>query len=244
VWKSFACFLAGLLVAILGLFGTRFVRPHQVKSASPVLTIPVPAYPTRHQAFLRALQRRACPDVPAVFLGDSITDLWRDVPDLWDANFPGAVNLGVSWERVQNVLWRVQNGELDPHLIRPRLIVLLVGINNLQAGDSPEAVTAGVRAVLQEIRFRQPSARILLLGIFPSGPKANSLRSAIAQTNRLLADLTTEEVSFLDLGAIFLCTDESIDLGLLPDEVHPSPTGYQRWGEAMLSPYQNLSASR
>src|SRR5262245_15142556 len=70
------------------------------------------------------------------FEGDSITRRWgaTDYPQLlanWKQNFFGwnAADFGWGADTTQNILWRLQNGELDG--VNPKVIVLLAGTNNV-----------------------------------------------------------------------------------------------------------------
>ena len=70
------------------------------------------------------------------FLGDSIVRRWGalDYPELlanWTANFFGwnAANFGWGADRIEHVLWRLENGELDG--VQPKVIVVLAGTNNV-----------------------------------------------------------------------------------------------------------------
>ena len=80
------------------------------------------------------------------FDGDSIARRWgaTDYPELlanWKENFFGwnAGNFGWGADRTQNILWRLENGELDG--VNPKVIVLLAGTNNVgaQPGDEPRS---------------------------------------------------------------------------------------------------------
>jgi hypothetical protein len=75
-----------------------------------------------------------------------------------------AVNMGFGWDRIENVLWRVQHGELDD--IAPNQLVLMIGTNNLQYNTDDEIVQ-GLQFLIDAIRSRQPNAKLLLMGIFP-----------------------------------------------------------------------------
>src|SRR5205823_12862334 len=74
--------------------------------------------------------------IDAYFEGDSIVRRWGalDYPELlanWRANFFGwnAANFGWGADRTQNILWRLEHGELDG--VDPKVIVLLAGTNNV-----------------------------------------------------------------------------------------------------------------
>jgi beta-glucosidase len=168
-----------------------------------------------------------------VFLGDSITDFWRTVPWEWErfSRFH-PVNAGIAWDQIQHVLWRVENGELDG--ISPKVIVLEVGTNNLGLGhDDPDLVARGVRNLIDVIHAKQPSAKILLLGIFPR----YDLPLPVAETNdRLPAVAHGNTLTYLDCGSALLLED-------FPDHIHPGPDGYRKWADTMLPTLERLYAS-
>src|ERR1700683_5522093 len=82
-----------------------------------------------HQEFLR---RGAQGKIGVLFLGDSITELWNTTGrDVWARFYFNLypANFGISGDQTQNVLWRIENGELDN--INPKVVVLLIGTNNI-----------------------------------------------------------------------------------------------------------------
>lgn len=90
------------------------------------------------------------------FLGDSITrrwgtsdKLWAESYANWKKNFWGwnAGNFGWGADSAQNILWRIENGELEG--VNPKVIVLLAGTNNIGAGQSAESVARAVGAILK-----------------------------------------------------------------------------------------------
>src|SRR5579862_5471857 len=113
------------------------------------------------------------------FEGDSIIRRWgaTDYPKYlanWNENFFGwnAADFGWGADRIENILWRLQNGELDG--IHPKVIVLLAGTNNVGGRVPPagadsvvENVTKGLEAVVRLMQSKAPDAAIILMGIFP-----------------------------------------------------------------------------
>src|SRR5262245_18509211 len=89
-------------------------------------------------AHAELLQKRTKGRIDVYFVGDSITRRWgaTDYPELlenWKANFFGwnAADFGWGADRVEHILWRLENGELDG--VNPRVIVILAGTNNVGA---------------------------------------------------------------------------------------------------------------
>lgn len=184
-----------------------------------------------HERFLlRAKQG----DVDLLFLGDSITQMWENHPGLWDRHYAPrrAANFGVSGDRTQNVLWRIDHGELDG--LRPRVVVVLIGTNNLPS-DPPAGVAAGVAAVVARVRKKLPDSKVLLLGLLPRGrTAADQLRARLAAVNDRIARLADgKSVEYLDLGRHFLTRDGLVPWDVMPDALHLSGPGYRTWADAM-----------
>jgi lysophospholipase L1-like esterase len=191
-----------------------------------------------HPPFLKAhesfLARGKEGPVGVLFLGDSITAGWHSRgADIWKARFDKyqPANFGISGDRTQHVLWRIANGELDG--IHPKALVLMIGTNNGE--KSADDIARGVSAIVTAIRGKLPDTRILLLGIFPRGEKADDpIRPKLKAVNATLAKLDdAQHVFYLDIGDKFLQPDGSISRDIFVDFTHPSAEGYKIWADAM-----------
>ena len=187
---------------------------------------------TRHDAMLqRAREGR----VDVLFLGDSITEGWGNNA-VWQKHYAArnAANFGIGGDTTQNVLWRIENGALVG--IAPKVVVLLIGTNNLGLHqDSPENVARGVAAILASLRRQEPQARVVLLGIFPRDAQPGTRhRRDITDINARLAGLADgDSIRFLDFGGKFLAADGTLSREIMPDYLHLSEKGYALWAEAM-----------
>lgn len=192
-----------------------------------------------HEMFL---ERGRIAPVGLLFLGDSITEAWWNVPEFWRQRY-GAhqpANFGISGDRTQNVIWRLEHGELDR--ITPRVVVLMIGTNNTADNSAPEIV-AGIDRILGLIRAKLPQTKVLVLAIFPRGPEKNpdgtpgAAAPRMAVIREVNAQLSSRDdgrlVRFLDIGHVFLDPDGNIPWELMPDQLHLSPKAYERWAEAM-----------
>jgi lysophospholipase L1-like esterase len=193
----------------------------------------------RHKEKLAEIARRkaAGEKTELVFLGDSITHNWeKENPALWQ-EFWGkynALNLGYGGDRTENLLWRLQHGEVDG--LSPNVAVLMIGTNNNGLRHEDPALTlAGIRRDMEELRKRLPDTKILLLAIFPRGEKADDgLRLHNDKVNALLPQLADgERVSFLDINAAFLEADGRLSKEIMPDLLHPNDKGYRIWQREM-----------
>ena len=112
----------------------------------------------------------------------------------------------------------------------------MIGTNNTgHAMQDPTEVAAGVEKILDILAERTPRTKVVLLGIFPRG--ANPLDEkrlnnvAINQRIRRLAD--GQQVRYLDIGDAFLESDGTLSKEIMPDLLHLSTAGYQRWATAI-----------
>jgi lysophospholipase L1-like esterase len=213
----------------------------------PRLEMDIYDWYARHHAELE-LQKTMKPEV--VLIGDSITHFWGgqptgnrvNGPTAWKQVFGGlpTMNMGFGWDRTQNVLWRLRQGEFEG--IRPRWVVLAIGTNNLTGtanarANTPEEIVEAIGAICQEIHERSPESRIVLMAIFPRGAQAGHIfRAPIAKTDQLLARRFAEDstVTYIDLAARFVASDGSLPAALMPDETHPSDAGYKIWADALI----------
>jgi len=200
----------------------------------------------RHEMLLR-IGREVNPEI--VLIGDSITHFWGGraaeptnfrAPQLWERVFGPyrTLNMGFGWDRVQNVLWRLDHGEFEG--LSPRLVILNIGTNNLTGTDNarentPAEIVEGIGEIIRRIRTFVQGVRIIQMGVFPRGQMANDpFRPKIAEINRLLSQTAAERnVHFLDIGPKMVEPDGSISPQIMDDFTHPTEKGYQIWADAI-----------
>lgn len=162
-----------------------------------------------------------------LFFGDSLTEGWDEA--VWEASLAsrGALNAGVSGDRTENLLWRLQNGNLAGP--PPNVAVVLIGTNDLAAGRSPELAADGIRAVLEALRQHFPDTRILLLGLLPREEAATApLRTAATRVNRLIRECADgEHIVYAEIGDVLLDDRGRLISAIAPDGLHFTAHGYE-----------------
>ena len=185
----------------------------------------------RHQAMNARAQQG---HIDLIYVGDSIVEGYETQgKDIWDRYYAPrhALNLGISGDRTEHVLWRLDHGNLDG--LAPTLAIVMIGQNN-GGRNTADEIGAGVTAVVQQIRAKLPTTKILLLAIFPRRAKPTQERTVLAKASRIAAQLADNHTIFyLDINQIFLRPDGSIPAELMPDFEHPSAKGYRLWAEAI-----------
>jgi lysophospholipase L1-like esterase len=192
--------------------------------------------------------------IDVYFEGDSITRRWgaSDYPELlenWKKNFFGwnAADFGWGADRVENILWRLENGELDD--INPKVIVLLAGTNNVGNRVPPEGidsaaanVTKGLEAVVRVIQSKARNAVIILMGIFPR----NDNMAVMPEIDRINANLARmasgPKIRYLNINDKLADHDGKLYDGMLNDrdKLHPLLSGYQVWADALRPVFTEL----
>ena len=204
-------------------------------------------------------------------IGDSITHTLGDMNDgkyapnqaVWQRHFEPrrAINLGMNGQRTEEILWNLQNGQLE-FTQSPKVAMLLIGTNNADDRNfarthSPEEIFTGTRAIVDLIRQRHPSTKILVLRVFPRGgdsekgispPTFNSSAKCI-ETCRRAGELTArladgKHVFWLDVNHVFLRSNGTINTELMWDLLHPSPAGAEAWVQAIEPTLAKLMGDR
>jgi len=239
-------------LALLALFLAGFVSgavaqptSEPVDASAAVPRTGTPKFFTLHDAFLK---RGKEGPIGVLFLGDSITERWKQAPHIWEHYFGRyqPANFGVGGDQTQHVIWRIEHGELDG--IHPKVVVLMIGTNNSASHTGAQIATA-VQKIVGLIRARLPETKVLLLAIFPRGPRTTQgapdpwekRMVEIAAANRELAKLDDgQHVRFLDINRSFLNEDGTIPHVIMPDQLHLNAAGYQLWAEAIEKPLAEL----
>jgi lysophospholipase L1-like esterase len=221
-----------------GLLAVRVPPPN-----SAIVPNLAPFFQKQHQANL-AVAKEGISEV--LFMGDSITDFWRNasgnnagkqVLDKYFGHLKVA-NFGIAGDTTQGVLYRLQNGEGQG--FSPKAVMLMIGTNNT-GRNTGEEIAEGVGAVVLELQKDFPKAKILLLGIFPRSTANDPVRATIAEINKIISKLDDgDRVSYLDIGAKFLDADGNIPKDVMNDALHPTSKGYEIWAEAVKEPLTNL----
>ncbi len=201
----------------------------------------------RHEAAM-AVKDTLKPEI--VLIGDSITHFWGGQPDggkmgdrgpnSWKALFGDrpVLNLGFGWDRTQNVLKRIELGELDG--LDPKAVVIHIGTNNTAStvyarDNTPAEVAEAVGMIVDRVQAKCPKAKVIVMSIFPRGQQAdNPKRAVLADINQRLKFVAEKPgVTLLDITDKWLQPDGTISKDVMPDYLHPNDKGYAIWAEEL-----------
>ncbi len=192
-----------------------------------------------HEQLLEKAKRGG---IDIYFVGDSITRRWgaTDYPAMlanWRTNFFGwnAGDFGWGADCIENMLWRLDNGELDG--VNPKIIVVLAGINNVgnHPGDDAkvENITRGLKALVTVCQQKAPNAVIILTALFPR----NDNMAVIPEINRLNENIARmadgKKIRYLNVNDKMADADGKQFPGMFVDRLHPTVKGYQVWADGL-----------
>jgi lysophospholipase L1-like esterase len=219
---------------LLFLLSVLFISRATFAQTTNTAVIPVPmnkpGWMERHES-MNAKARQGKVDL--IYIGDSIVQRYEGVgKPIWDHYYAprNALNLGISGDRTQHVIWRLDHGNIEG--ITPKLAIVMIGQNNGGHNTATE-IAEGVTEVVKRIRTKLPKTKILLLGIFQRREKPTPERAALAEANQIISKLANSSITYMDINSVFVQPDGTIPASLMPDYEHPSEFGFKRWAEAI-----------
>jgi lysophospholipase L1-like esterase len=165
-----------------------------------------------------------------IFLGDSITDFWTDLP----AYFPGVkiVNRGIAGDTTRGVLVRLQQDVIALH---PRGVVLLIGTNDLWEWASPDETVGNLKLILAALRDYNPRLPVVLCKLMPSAADLRRPSDRLRKLNELYAQAAAAQpqVTVLDTWTLFASAKSEAKPEEFGDLLHPNALGYAQWAAAL-----------
>ena len=218
---------------------TSFIITPQPKTDRPLW------WADRHKEKVKEAKNRAN-EIDIVMIGDSIThnlEKKEDQAKIWKEYFPNYefLNLGFGADFTENVLWRLQNGEIKG--INPKLAILMIGTNNGNRLDSAEEIAQGTKLIIGEILTQLPNTQVLVLSIFSRGlNEKNRFRKVNEQVNQIVPIIAKHpRVHYLNINSAFVDEDGNLYKDeLMPDSLHPNTTGVQAWAQSIKPTVEEL----
>jgi lysophospholipase L1-like esterase len=192
-----------------------------------------------HKARLGATTHK----IDVYFIGDSITRRWgctdpqyADLLEHWKKHFHGwnAANFGWGGDTTSNILWRLNNGELNGP--KPKVFVILAGTNNLSPtpGETDaQQIAAGVKAIVDACRRKVPTAKIIVTAIFPRNDHPQMLPVIRDVNERIARFADGKRVRFLNVNDKLADADGKLYKGMMHDGLHPTRRGYEVWARGL-----------
>ena len=189
------------------------------------------AVPDRWEEAIRAFEEsdraNPPPEGGIVFLGSSSFRRW----DL-EKSFPGKglINRGFGGSQMADALRYLDRIVLP---LKPRILLLYEGDNDLASGKTPETVEREFREMVARVHAALPATKIVFVGIKPSFRRWNLIES-IREANARVRTITesNDSLVYIDVDAPLLGDDGEPRRDLFVDDgLHLSAAGYAVWTE-------------
>lgn len=196
-----------------------------------------PWVPARYANVKKSMSDKPC-DI--LFVGDSITEQWEFVgKNVWEEFFVpnNSVNFGISGDRTESVLWRMQDTKLQT-TTPPKVCVLLIGTNNIghwNGKQSSADTLKGIRKIATTLLAKFPKTHLVIFTTFPYGSNPNTpLRKLGEEIAQKTSKLNLPRTTILNINKDFLNADGTFKPGVFQDEVHLTEQGYRIWAKHLL----------
>jgi lysophospholipase L1-like esterase len=184
-------------------------------------------------AFLGRYQKENASLAPdgtrVVFLGDSITQDWASHPFISkNAHYVGR---GISGQTTLQLLVRFRADVID---LRPKLVHIMAGTNDIAGNNGPESDAEIEDAIRSMVELALANHIQVLLASIPPAQDFNwhpnlSPAPRIRRINAWLRSYASQPgVSYADYWSALATSDGSMKPGLAADGVHPNEQCYER----------------
>ena len=170
-------------------------------------------------------------DNSIVFFGDSQISRWQMAPSF--GSLP-ILNRGISGDWALKVLDRFDKDVLK---LKPKLLVLLIGTNDLEHGQSIDAILDNIGIMLE--KAHEQKIKVILCSLLPVTGKYIKDRplNDILKINKNLRVLSLKHAAdYVDFHSQLIDEEGKFIQGLTSDGLHPSRSGYLKMTK-ILFPY-------
>ena len=178
---------------------------------------------------------------PLLLIGDDVTQMWEEngkglqpFRAYLQKEPVSAIDIGYTGDRTENVLWRLQNGELDGYE-PPKAALIMVGANNTldftEDEEPPCDTILGIRSIIDTIKERCPETKIFVFSILPCGRTPNDQRrtrnfNVNAALSRLCEPLGA---TYYEINSQVMDIDGNFGEDFSYDGIHLNTKGYKVW---------------
>jgi len=181
----------------------------------------------RNQQFEREIETIA--SGRTIFLGNSITEGFE-----LDRYFPitRPVNRGISGDHTDGLLERLETSVLR---LQPAGLFLMIGINDIGAGDPDSIILANYRQLLDRIQDTLPDSMVFIQSILPTTTAwPNCPGEKIVRLNTEIRELAIKYgFKWIDLYPLFVDASGYLRHDLTSDGLHLNGEGYRVWSEVL-----------
>jgi lysophospholipase L1-like esterase len=161
---------------------------------------------------------------PIVFVGSSIFHRWTALSAQM-APLP-IVNLAFDGAQTEDML-RLVDARVVPH--QPRVVAYYCGSNDVDAGESPEAIFGRIRQFIDRTKAALPDVRVVFVSVIRA-PEKQSRWDVVDDVNRRVKAYAAGRkwIEFVDVNPLVFTADGTPRFDLyLSDQLHFRPKAYE-----------------
>jgi len=164
-----------------------------------------------------------------VFMGNSITELWKNIDSSFFQNKP-YVNRGIGGQTTSQMLLRFRQDVIN---LKPEIVVILAGINDIAENTGPislENIFGNIVSMAELAKVN--NIKVVLSSVLPANkfPWRPDLQPAekVAQLNAMIKKYCQENNNiYIDYYSKMLDNQKGLDIKFTNDGVHPTLAGYK-----------------
>jgi lysophospholipase L1-like esterase len=163
-----------------------------------------------------------------VLIGDSLIQAWPADLSASLANGTPVVNLGVGRDRIQNTLWLLTSSAHQLKQIQPKVVILLVGTNNVYL-DKPCGIEMAFGHLFEQISRLWPKSRLVQILILPRGQNMQGAAETISEVNASLLSRQKEVPNYRAVDAATIACQSGVPCAnYREDLLHLTKSGYEK----------------
>ena len=179
-----------------------------------------------------------------LLIGDSLISNLTRYPDIWKSYFSrhNALNFGIPGDKVQNILWRINNLNFSK-ITSLKYVFILGGTNNIDH-NSPEEIVSSLISSGLSIQNHCPNTKVVIIPLLPRDHKNSIRRGNINIINTLLlSECSKHNLHSFNYQHEWLNIDNSLNMSLFyKDELHLIKDGNELLAKEILRFYQQLQS--
>jgi lysophospholipase L1-like esterase len=183
----------------------------------------------KYAAVNKSLKPPSKKEKRVVFMGDSITELWKYTDSSFFSDNP-YIDRGISGQTTPQMLVRFRP---DVIALKPSVVVILAGINDIAENTGPialEDVFGNIVSMAQLARFN--SIKVVISSVlpaydFPWRRGVNPAGKVIRLNAMLRSYCAANNIEYVDYFSKMADEKNGLDVKFSGDGVHPNSTGYK-----------------
>lgn len=216
-----------LLVSIITIYSTSSFACDQNEIEKTSNPLPEESREAYQQAI--AINEIASKSLPPklIIIGDSLVSRWPIDLIKAPTKIQNVLKMGVEGDKTQNVLWRLNSKSYNSW--KPDVVVLLIGTNNLAAGDSACAISFAINKIVLRIDSLWASPRLVLMSLLPRGEDWSFREEDRQEINKAINDIAKSRMntSVVNYTKDIICYSELPCRNFMPDKLHLTSNGYE-----------------